>query len=32
MSGGIAAAVLGWSLNDDVERRHEGSELLETNY
>jgi hypothetical protein len=32
MSGGIAAAILGSSLNDDVNRSYEGSELLETNY
>lgn len=32
MSGGIAAALLGWAIKDDVDRSHEGSELLETNY
>lgn len=32
MSGGIAAAALGWAIKDDVDRSHEGSELLETNY
>jgi hypothetical protein len=31
MSGAIAAAVLGWSLKEDVEARHEGSELIELN-
>lgn len=31
MSGGVAAGVLGFFLNDDVDRSHEGSELLETN-
>ena len=32
MSGAVAAAVLGFFLKDDVDRSHEGSELLETNY
>ena len=31
MSGGVAAALLGYAVNDDVDRSHEGSELLETN-
>ncbi|MCB0977355.1 MAG: hypothetical protein KDB02_07820 [Acidimicrobiales bacterium] len=31
MSGGVGAALLGFALNDDVDRSHEGSELLETN-
>lgn len=31
MSGGVAAGVLGFFLKDDVDRSHEGSELLETN-
>lgn len=31
MSGGIAAGLLGFLVNDDVDRSHEGSELLETN-
>lgn len=29
MSMSIAAAILGWSLTDDAEKRHEGSELVE---
>ncbi len=31
ISGGFAAAILGFFLKDDVDRTHEGSELLETN-
>lgn len=31
MSGGVAAGILGFLVNDDVDRTHEGSELLETN-
>jgi len=31
MSGGVAAGLLGFFVNDDVDRSHEGSELLETN-
>lgn len=31
MSGAIASALLGWLVNDDVERSHEGSELLDSN-
>jgi hypothetical protein len=31
ISGGVAAAVLGWSLKEDAERRNEGSELVELN-
>lgn len=31
MSGGVAAALLGFLIKDDVDRSHEGSELLETN-
>lgn len=31
MSGAVGAAVLGWLVKDDVDRTHEGSELLETN-
>lgn len=31
MSGAVASALLGWLLNDDVERSHEGSELIATN-
>lgn len=32
MSGAIASMILGWSLGDDVDRAHAGSELIETNY
>lgn len=32
VSGAVASALLGWLINDDVDRSHEGSELLETNY
>ena len=31
MSGAVASALLGFLVNDDVDRSHEGSELLETN-
>ena len=31
MSGGIAAATLGFFLKSDAEARHEGSELIELN-
>jgi hypothetical protein len=31
MSGAVAAAILGWSLKESVERDHEGSELVELN-
>lgn len=31
VSGAAAAAALGYLLKDDVDRSHEGSELLETN-
>lgn len=31
ISGGFAAAILGFFLKDEVDRSHEGSELLETN-
>jgi len=31
MSGVIAAAVLGWSLKDNAEQVHAGSELIELN-
>ena len=31
MSGAVASALLGWLVNDDVERSHEGSELVDTN-
>jgi hypothetical protein len=31
MSGGVAAGLLGFAINDDVDRSNEGSELLETN-
>ena len=29
MSGAVVAGILGWSLKEDAEERHEGSELLE---
>ncbi len=31
MSGAVASALLGGALKADVDRSHEGSELLETN-
>jgi hypothetical protein len=31
MSGALGAALLGFLVKDDVDRSHEGSELLETN-
>jgi hypothetical protein len=31
ISGGVAAALLGWSLKEDAEGRNEGSELVELN-
>lgn len=31
VSGAAAAAIIGWLVSDDVNRLHEGSELLETN-
>ena len=31
MSGAVASAGLGWLLKDEVDREHEGSELLELN-
>jgi hypothetical protein len=31
MTGGIAAALLGFFLKSDAEARHEGSELIELN-
>lgn len=31
VSGGVAAALLGWLLNRDVDASHEGSELLDLN-
>jgi len=31
MSGAVASALLGFLVKDDVDRSHEGSELLETN-
>lgn len=31
MSGAVAAAILGFFLKDEVERSHEGSELVATN-
>ncbi len=29
MTGGIVAAILGWSLKDNGEATHEGSELID---
>lgn len=31
VSGAVASALLGWLVKDEVDRRHEGSELLATN-
>ncbi len=31
MSGAVASGLLGFFINDDVDRSHEGSELLKTN-
>jgi hypothetical protein len=31
MSGAVIAAVLGWSLKEDAEATHEGSELIALN-
>ncbi|CAN5794247.1 hypothetical protein BH10ACT1_BH10ACT1_35440 [soil metagenome] len=31
MTGALASALLGFLVKDDVDRSHEGSELLETN-
>ena len=31
MSGAVAAALLGWSLNEDADARYEGSELIAIN-
>ena len=31
MSGAVVAALLGWSLKEDAETRHEGSELIALN-
>ena len=31
MSGGMAAAIIGHFLRDDVDRTHEGSELVDLN-
>jgi hypothetical protein len=31
MSGAVVAAVLGWSLKEDAEARHAGSELIALN-
>jgi hypothetical protein len=31
MSGAVAAALLGWSLKDDAEARHAGSEQIALN-
>ncbi len=32
MGGAVISAVLGWSLWDNAEQEHEGSELIPTNY
>lgn len=32
MSGGVVAALLGALVKSDVDRSHEGSELLESNF
>lgn len=31
VSGAVASAALGYALNDEVDRAHEGSELIELN-
>lgn len=31
MSGAVASALLGFFIKDEVDRSHEGSELLQTN-
>ena len=31
MTGTVVAGLLGWSLKDDAEDRHEGSELIDLN-
>lgn len=31
VSGAVVSALLGWLVNDDVDRSHEGSELVDTN-
>ena len=31
MSGAVAAAALGWTLKEDSDSRHEGSELVDLN-
>ncbi len=31
MSGAVVAAILGWSLKDNGEATHEGSELIDLN-
>lgn len=31
MTGGIVAAILGWSLKENGEQTHEGSELIDLN-
>ena len=31
MSGAVLAAIIGWLVQDDVERAHAGSELIELN-
>jgi hypothetical protein len=32
MSGAVGAGILGFALKSDADARHEGSELLESNY
>ncbi len=32
ITGAVLAVLLGWLLNEDSAAKHEGSELLETNY
>lgn len=32
MMGGVVSALFGWTLKDNAEAAHEGSELLDTNY
>ncbi|HEX6419438.1 MAG TPA: hypothetical protein VFZ77_13140 [Acidimicrobiales bacterium] len=31
MSGAVGAALIGWTLKEDAEERHEGSELVALN-
>lgn len=32
ISGGVISAILGWAGKTFAEKKHEGSELIETNY